>query len=319
MNTFRSVVLVVDGEEDFKFSLDVNKLLTGRGSDEDYEIIIVVRQDPSDLTNFVDGFERIFSNVRVIFLSGQRISKTGALWAGIESAIGDRVTVVFEKPEDINDFNSFWMNATKFDVYFGYPKTPSAGRSWFQRTLALIFSFIYRHSTGASVDRRTFGIIDMNRQYVNFLGKTGQPEIALRNSNLFSGFSRSSQLVSSLVSVGRRKTADLFGRGLEILFSASSAPLRSMSFLALAGAALNVIYSAYVLLWSITGTALEGWTSMSLQMSGMFFIVSLLLAMICEFLIFMYQSQVKGSPYFIVREISSPRLGLNSKLNISEY
>jgi hypothetical protein len=117
----------------------------------------------------------------------------------------------------------------------------------------------------------------------------------------------------------RRKTSDLFGRGLEILFSAKTTSLRAVSVLSLTGALVNALYSIYVLIVSLGGGVAEGWSSMSLQISGMFFLTSLTLAAICEFLIFLYNTSLTDSRYFISRELSSRRSGLSKKLNIVEH
>ena len=294
-------------------------------SRKDFEMIAILPTLNADLieeSNWgVGGLERVsqdFVNTRFTFLSGAQISKSSALWAGIDSAIGDRVTVVFSMPDRIEDLNNFWEKANDHDAYFGYPEEKSTGRSIPQRLFAFLFGYVYKLSTGRKLENRPIGLADLSRQYVNFLHKTGQPEVALRNSNIFSGFESAGQTLPTLRTMPKRATSDLFGRGMEILFSASSSPLRAISMLALAGAGLNVVYSIYVLFTSVTSSVAEGWTSMSLQISGMFLLTSLVLSMICEFLIYSQQTAFSGNKYFIAREVSSPQFGLNTKLNIVE-
>lgn len=221
-------------------------------------------------------------------------------------------------PDRLDDLSSFWDYANNYDAYFGYPDEKSTGRSIPQRLFAFVLGRVYKLSTGRKLDNRPIGLADLSRQYVNFLHKTGQPEVSLRNSNIFAGFESGGQTLPNLGKMPKRKTSDLFGRGMEILFSASSSPLRAISMLALAGAGLNLLYSMYVLFTSLTSSVSEGWTSMSLQISGMFLLTSLVLSMICEFLIYSQQSTFSGNKYFIAREFSSPQFGLNTKLNIAE-
>jgi hypothetical protein len=218
----------------------------------------------------------------------------------------------------VDELNSFWVNSNDHDAYFGYPNERSTGRSPLQRFFAFLLGQVYKFSTGRKLENRPIALADLSRQYVNFLHRTGQPEVALRNSNIFTGFDSAGETLPMLGKMPRRKTADLFGRGMEILFSASSSPLRAISMLALLGAGVNVLYSMYVLFTSLTSSVSEGWTSMSLQISGMFLLTSLVLSMICEFLIYSQQSRFPGSKYFIAKELTSPQFGINTRLNVAE-
>ncbi len=329
METFRSVVLQVESEDNLDLVKNLNNLL--HRSNQNFEMIIVV--SPSFLrktkgTNYnnkrgggnpePDLIYGDFVNTRFVFLSGSEISPTSALWAGIDSAIGDRVSVIFAMPNNLEDLSNFWSDASNHDAFFGYPPHNRAGRTATQRMLGYLLGRVYKLSTGRVLENRPIGIADLSRHYINFLHRTGQPEISLRNSNLFSGFDSGHQTLSALTSIPRKKTSDLLGRGMEILFSASTLPLRAVSVFAITGAGLNLVYSVYVLLISLTSSVSEGWTSMSLQISGMFFLTSSVLAMICEFLIYSRQSNSPSAKYFVARELSSPRSGLNIKLNIAE-
>ncbi len=327
---FRTVVLQVDSDQNLQTAKTLNNLLGS--SEQHFEMVVVVPPSFPKINNKdnpkggkkggghaeLDLIYGDFVNTRFLFLSGSEISLTSALWAGIDSAIGDRVSVIFAMPENLDDLSSFWSDASKHDAFFGYPPHKKTGRSATQRALGYFLGRVYKLSTGRDLENRPIGIADLSRQYVNFLHRTGQPEISLRNSNIYTGFHSGHQTLSALTSIPRKRTSDLFGRGMEILFSASSLPLRAVSVLAITGAGLNLVYSVYVLLTSLTSSVSEGWTSMSLQISGMFFLTSLVLAMICEFLIYSRQSNSPSAKYFIAREISSPRSGLNIELNIAE-
>jgi len=325
VSMFRSFVFQVQNRKDLLKARELNLVLSAVG--QEFEMIAILPPfysealQKSDYAGDGTALEKLsqeFINTRFTFLSGAQISSTSALWAGIDSSIGDRVAVFFSMPDRLDDLNSFWANANDHDAYFGYPNEKSTGRSPLQRLFAFLFGNVYKLSTGRQLENRPVGIADLSRQYVNFLHKTGQPDVALRNSNIFSGFDSGGETLPTLGTMPKRKTSDLFGRGMEILFSASSSPLRAISMLALTGAAINVLYSIYVLFTSLTISVSEGWTSMSLQISGMFLLTSLVLSMICEFLIYSQQSTFSGSKYFIARELASPQFGFNTKLNIAE-
>jgi hypothetical protein len=100
------------------------------------------------------------------------------------------------------------------------------------------------------------------------------------------------------------------------LFYASSRPLRAAVALALAASVLNVIYAFYVVIVGVVRGAVEGWTSLSLQMSLMFFLLSLVIAIMAEF---MYQSTEVANdrpPYRVAFEATSSVMTAREALNV---
>lgn len=101
------------------------------------------------------------------------------------------------------------------------------------------------------------------------------------------------------------------------LLAASARPLRLAYSVALLGAALNLAYSAYVVAINvIRGNTVEGWTSMSLQLAGMFFLISIILAVLAEY-IFQVVKRGRDRPlYRIRRDATSPSLPARDRLNV---
>jgi hypothetical protein len=316
MSHFKSVVVVLEEKTSYEQIIELNSALSSSGYD--FELIVVVANLPASsqvLRSIEDSIED-FNNLRLIYLSGSHIPIVSALWSAIDSSIGDRITVMFSLVSSLEDLDNFWKLSLSYDSFFGYPSPAMSGRSPMQRILERSFRNIYKFFIREPLETRPIFIAELSRQFVHFLQKTRQPEIALRNSHLFMGFTSSNTTLPSAPAARRRSSVELIARGLEILFSVSYSPLRAISVLALSGAILNVVYSIYVLASSLTGPVSQGWTSMSLQISGMFLLVSLVLAVMCEFLIFLYQSTSQTDRYFIARELNSPHSGLSKRLNV---
>jgi hypothetical protein len=77
------------------------------------------------------------------------------------------------------------------------------------------------------------------------------------------------------------------------------------------------MYTVYVIFVALTAEVQAGWASMSLQMSGMFLLISLVLSMMCEFLIFMKDNLVRIPSYTVREEPSLRQAGLFLELNVA--
>ncbi len=71
--------------------------------------------------------------------------------------------------------------------------------------------------------------------------------------------------------------------------------MRMVTSLSLFGAVANVLYSIYVVGISLFKVDVEpGWVSLSLQQSGMFFLISLVLLVLGEYILIWLACQTKG-------------------------
>jgi hypothetical protein len=94
--------------------------------------------------------------------------------------------------------------------------------------------------------------------------------------------------------------------------------LRFLSLLAVAGALFNVIYSIYVLAVNIfKADVAEGWTSLSLQSSSMFFLLFLILGVLSEYIGRLFIYSQNRPDYLIAREKRSLVLSRKQELNIT--
>lgn len=103
---------------------------------------------------------------------------------------------------------------------------------------------------------------------------------------------------------------------LRSLLYASARPLRAAVGLALAGSALNAGYALYVLIIAFSRGAVEGWTSMSLQISMMFFLLSIVIAIMAEFMYHSHETSSERPLYRVTFESTSSVLGVRDRLNV---
>jgi len=101
--------------------------------------------------------------------------------------------------------------------------------------------------------------------------------------------------------------------------SASSAPIRAAWILGLVGSGLNLLYAVGVVIIALAkGSVVEGWVSLSLQASGMFFLVFLILAIIAEYIFRLSEAAHDRPIYRISAESTSAAESLRERLNLAE-
>tara|TARA_Y100001968_G_C18832790_1_gene469888 strand:+ start:228 stop:554 length:327 start_codon:yes stop_codon:yes gene_type:complete len=83
------------------------------------------------------------------------------------------------------------------------------------------------------------------------------------------------------------------------------------------GAFMSLIYSLYVLsIWLFKEDVAPGWISISMQLSGMFFLLSLVLLVLSEYVIEISRKANSGPTYYIVDEFTSVNLKRTELLNV---
>jgi hypothetical protein len=87
-----------------------------------------------------------------------------------------------------------------------------------------------------------------------------------------------------------------------IVVSNSTHPLRVVTWLGLVASGLNMIYMLYVVaIYLFKHSVAEGWATLSLQISGMFFCLFLFMSVLCEY-IGRIVSEVRTRPLYHMLE-----------------
>lgn len=116
-----------------------------------------------------------------------------------------------------------------------------------------------------------------------------------------------------------KKLGESIDRGMRLLVSTTQMPMRLVTSLSLFGAAANLLYSVYVVAIGLFKTDVApGWVSMSLQQSGMFFLISLVLLVLGEYILHMTSLTNEGPLYHVGQEFTSARMTRREKLNIED-
>jgi hypothetical protein len=106
---------------------------------------------------------------------------------------------------------------------------------------------------------------------------------------------------------------------MRLLVSTTRAPMRMVTAISLFGAIANLIYSAYVIAVALfKQDVATGWTSLSLQQSGMFFLISMVLFVLGEYILSVVSLSNEGPKYHVGQEFTSARIVRREKLNVEE-
>jgi hypothetical protein len=91
-----------------------------------------------------------------------------------------------------------------------------------------------------------------------------------------------------------------------MVVTSSAHPLRLLAGLGLLASGLNLLYMIYVVaIFFLKDQVAEGWTTLSLQASGMFFLVFLILTALCEYVGRILEESRDRPLYYVVEEKNS--------------
>jgi glycosyltransferase involved in cell wall biosynthesis len=100
-----------------------------------------------------------------------------------------------------------------------------------------------------------------------------------------------------------RRLLDRVDRGLTIMVTHSRRPLRLVSYAGIAAGLLNLLYAGYVVGANLLlSRVAEGWTTLSLQLAVMFFVIFLILVVVCEYVGHILEEAQERPPYHVLEE-----------------
>ncbi len=318
---FLSVVYVVRNQGDrldgiIKSAVERLSLLVA-----DYELIVV---DNASCDGSVDILKSLtkesgYPNLQVYALT-KEVDSDAASWVGLENALGDFVAVVDPLLDDINFLPEMLEKAVMgADVVFA-SNQQKPRQSFAYRAAYTMFNFLYRNFNGIHLAKDAPQYRLLSKRIVNFILQHPQPAITYRHLPATGGFARINMEYSAEpLSINTKKLGDSIDRGMRLLVSTTQAPMRIVTVLSLFGAAANLVYSAYVVAVGIfKADVAPGWVSLSLQQSGMFFLISLVLLVLGEYILHMASLSNEGPLYHVGQEFTSARMTRREKLNIED-
>jgi glycosyltransferase involved in cell wall biosynthesis len=318
---FLSVVYVVRNQSDQLESILSTAAQCISTLVSDYEIIVVDNASDDESISVLKKStnESGMHNLQVYALT-KEVDVDTASWVGLENALGDFVAVIDPLLDDIAFLPEMLDKAVSgTDVVFANNKQKPR-QSFAYRNAFAVFNLLYKSFNGIHLAKEAPQYRLLSKRVVNFILQHSQPAVMYRHLPATGGFARINLDYSSTPKQLQNKNlADSIDRGMRLLVSTTCTPMRLVTSLSLFGAAANLIYSIYVLAVGFLKTDVApGWVSLSLQQSGMFFLMSLVLLVLGEYILHMASLSNEGPLYHVGQEFTSARMTRREKLNIEE-
>ena len=320
-NIFLSVVVVLRNKSESCESILSDISSTVRALVSDYEIVVIDNASNDDTVStlkILSSYEGI-PNLQVYALTKEVDIDTASL-VGLENALGDYILVINPLIDDLNFLPEMLNNATSgFNVVFA-KNSIIASQGLFYRAFYSIFNAIYKLASGIDLSNDAPQYKLISRNVINFILQHPRPILAYKYLPVTGGFNRIN-LSYKWIPKGfpAKKLGDDFNRGMRLLFSTTRLPMRLVTSLSLFGASANFLYAIYVISIGFFKTDVaSGWVTLSLQQSGMFFLISIVLFVLGEYIIQMVTLSNEGPSYHVAQEFNSVRITRNEKLNIEE-
>ena len=287
----------------------------------DYELIVVDNASDDESIHVLKNLtgESGYPNLQVYALT-KEVDGDTASWVGLENALGDFVAVIDPQLDDIGFLPEMLDKAVMgADVVFANNQQ-KPHQSFAYSAAYATFNFLYKSFSGIHLAKEAPQYRLLSKRVVNFILQHPQPAVTYRHLPATGGFARINMEYSSKpLSRKTKKLGESIDRGMRLLVSTTQAPMRLVTSLSLFGAAANLIYSFYVVSIGIFKTDVApGWVSLSLQQSGMFFLISLVLLVLGEYILHMASLSNEGPLYHVGQEFTSARMTRREKLNIED-
>jgi hypothetical protein len=287
----------------------------------DYEIVIVDNASEDDSVSQLKNLtgERGFPNLQIYALT-KEVDWDTASWVGLENALGDFVAVIEPFHDEIVFLPSMLAKAVGgADVVFG-ANSQKQKEGWVYKVAYGVFNWLYKAFNGINLSNEAPRYRILSKKVINFILQHPQPGLAYRHLPATAGFTRAYFEYSSPPKNTRAKRLrESIDRGARLLVSTTRAPMRIVTSLSLLGAISNLLYSIYVVAVAFLKPDVEpGWISLSLQLSGMFFLISLVLMVLGEYILHMASLSNEGPLYHVAQEFTSARIIRREKLNIND-
>lgn len=285
----------------------------------DYEIILV---DNGSTEGSAAHYRSITQaegqpNVQVFRLLGE-VQQEVAAWAGVENSLGDYVLVFDPFHESLEPLPEALEAIAKGREIVLLVNTAPHRENVTRRVLRRGYGRLFRALGGIDLPVEASQFRLMSKRVVSFLLQQPRPAARYRTSPAVAGFATA---VIRYAAPRQRGARNSLGRqmrhALSLLVSNTTALLRVTSTLGLLGAVLNMLYSVYVVMIALTRPHVAaGWTTLSLQQSGMFFLYSLIIFVLTEYAIDHLRNARTGTAYFLIDEMTSAVLTRRERLNV---
>jgi glycosyltransferase involved in cell wall biosynthesis len=285
-----------------------------------YEIVLVDDASTDATRSIINDIQQQERNIQLYILAQTRGDNI-AVTVGLDHAIGDMIVILdlkVDPPELIPAMVALAVQGT--EIVYGLPRERLQGQGAYNRLFGWLIYAMGRINN-IDVPQAVSGYRLISRTVLNFMLEAPDRHRTLMLLPAMSGYRHATIEYDRLISQRegpRTRKRQTFIKALDLVFSASPRPLLRISTLMSLGiSGISLVYSILVMLIGIfKQDVAPGWVSLSLQISGLFFLTCIVLAMLSEYLLQVLEMTKGGPRYHIAYQGHSSRLSLANSLNI---
>ena len=257
--------------------------------------------------------------VRVLHLS-RAFGEEQAIAAGLDSAIGDFVVTLSPGADPPALIPALVQRSRDgADVVLGVRRS-RAGDPWWLRAGAGLFYWYARRVMRLDLPANATHFRCLSRSALNALNRLRETGSRLRVFSSYIGYASASfpyDPVGQTLRSRSRTPGEAISVALAMVLDNTAHPLRLASLLGVAAALLNLAYAGYVLaVYSVRADIAPGWVTMSLTSAAQFFFLSLILAVLCEYVGRLPKRFGSDPGYYVRDERSSAVLLRDERPNV---
>jgi len=303
------VSVVMNSTDRIDSLIDDVRLVHGHlvGLYKNFEIIAVVDHIESEVGN-VRSLLSELHGIRIVMLARHYDADT-AIYAGIESSIGDYVCVYNPHFHPLEMIESLAEKNRTTDIVIG-ASTGRLRRKQVSNLTSRIYHNYNKKVLGIDVSPTETYLMSLSRRVVNAVTRNGGTVRNLRHLISTVGYKKVS-IPYKPKNENELDRGESFVKSVVRAFSTAASfsthPLRFVTWVGVGAALLNLLYAAYVVIANFAlGRTAEGWTTLSLQASVMFFFIFVILTVISEYIgVITEEVRAGNSSYLIADELVS--------------
>jgi glycosyltransferase involved in cell wall biosynthesis len=308
LHTVISVVVPLDNDREIlpDFLRDLSRTMSA--AFRFYEIILIDDGSVDQTRSEVEPLLKELQQIRYLRLS-RSFGRDAALSAGIESAIGDYVVTLDPSCDPVEIIPQMVECCQSMGGIVHAVADNPRNRAGMRELFGNMFRRYCNRRMGVDLKRGAEDFRVMSRQAVNALLQVRMQSRYLRVLTLTLGYHHEFYPYTRNdrgAVVSRGSFVEEIATAIDLLAANTRHPLRVVTAAGMIGAILNLFYAFYVLaVYLVKPNVASGWTTLSLQQSGMFFFICLILAVLSEY-VGTILGEVRSRPlYFIAQESNS--------------
>ena len=282
-----------------------------------YEVILVDDGSRDRTVATVVELLPAHDGTRLLVLTG-RFGVEAAMLAGLDAASGDFIVTLSAREDPPALVPELVERCRRgADVVTGTLASRSGQPAWL-RAGATLFYWYTRRFLGLALPANATHFRCLSRQAVTAILQLRDNGGLLRVFTSYIGYATEPFTYARIpgAQVPRSAVASV-KLALSIILDNSVHPLRLLSWMGIAAAVLNVVYGTYVVVLLLVRRDLEpGWATISLQLAAQFFLLSLMVAALCEYVGRLSVRSARRPLYHVRQEFHSTNLVRGDRLNV---